>query len=65
MKRTAKEIQNESNIKAIKRARVALALTRKELAQRLEVTQKAVEKHENGREILQEARLQKSLVPWK
>ncbi|MEC7277660.1 MAG: helix-turn-helix transcriptional regulator [Bdellovibrionota bacterium] len=61
MKRTAKEIQNESNIKALKRARVALALSRKELAQRLDVTPKAIEKYENGRDILSEARLQKIL----
>lgn len=61
MKRTAKEIQNESNIKALKRARVALALGRKELAQRLDVTPKAIEKYENGRDILSEARLQKIL----
>ena len=57
MKRTAKEIQNESNIKALKRARVALALSRKELAQRLDVTPKAIEKYENGRDILSEARV--------
>lgn len=61
MKRTAKEIQNESNIKALKRARVALALSRKELAQRLDVTPKAIEKYENGRDILSEARLLKIL----
>lgn len=59
MKRTAKEIQNKSNIKALKQARVSQALSRKELAQRLDVTPKAIEKYENGRDTLSEARLQK------
>jgi len=61
MKRTAKEIQNESNTKAFKQARITMALSRNELVQRLDVTPNAIEKYENGRDILSEARLQKIL----
>lgn len=59
MKRTSKEIQNEANIKALKRARLALALSRAELGQRLGVSDKAIEKYENGRDIISPARLSK------
>lgn len=61
MKRTAKEIQNESNIKALKRAREALALSRKELASRLKISVSAVEKYERGVDILSEERIEKIL----
>lgn len=61
MKRTSKEIQNEASIKALKRARLALALSRAELGQRLGVSDKAIEKYENGRDIISPARLSKIL----
>ena len=59
MKRTAREIQNESNAKALKRARVMLALTRKEIGLRLNVSDRAVEKYESGRDLLSDQRLER------
>lgn len=61
MSRTVKEIQNTSNVKALKRARVTLALSRKELSIRLNVTPKAIEKYENGRDFISKERLVKIL----
>jgi DNA-binding XRE family transcriptional regulator len=55
MKRTAKQVQNDSNVKAFKRARELRELTRKEPDEKLDVTTKAVEKYENGRDFLPEA----------
>lgn len=61
MKRTLKEIQNESNVKALKRARELRGYSRKELAVRLNVTAKAIEKYENGRDFISKERLLKIL----
>jgi transcriptional regulator with XRE-family HTH domain len=49
----------ESNAKALRRARIFKGLSRKELAGRLSVTNKAVEKMENARDKLSEERLHK------
>ena len=49
----------ESNAKALKKARITKGLTRKELAKKLNVTDKAIEKIENARDKLTEPRLQK------
>lgn len=59
MTMTTKEIVNLANIRALKRARVELALSRRDLAQRLGVSAKAIEKYENGRDLLSEKRVTK------
>ena len=61
MTKTTKEIINNANVRALKRARLELALSRKDLAKRLGVSQKAIEKYENGRDLLSEQRLSKIL----
>lgn len=57
MIKTTKEIINHANVRALKRARVELALSRKDLALRLGVSPKAIEKYENSRDLLSEKRL--------
>lgn len=61
MKRTATEIKNESIIKTLRRIREAKNISRKDFAKKLNVTTKAIEKYENGRDNLSEARLLKIL----
>lgn len=61
MKRTAKEIQNNANCKALRRARELRKLSRKELASRLDVSVSAVEKFERGVDILSEERINRIL----
>lgn len=51
----------ESNAKALRKARITNGLTRKELAKKLNVTDKAIEKIENARDKLSEPRLLKLL----
>ncbi len=59
MSKTAKEIQNNANCKALRRARELKKLSRKELASRLKISVSAVEKYEKGVDFLSEARLEK------
>lgn len=61
MKRTAKEIQNNANCKALRRARELRKLSRKELASRLDVLVSAVEKIERGVDILSKERINRIL----
>lgn len=61
MKRTAKEIQNNANCKALRRARELRKLSRKELASRLDISVSAVEKFERGVDILSEERINRIL----
>lgn len=51
----------ESNAKALRKARTTKGLSRKELAKKLNVTDKAIEKIENARDNLSEPRLLKIL----
>jgi transcriptional regulator with XRE-family HTH domain len=48
---------NRSNTKALKRAREVLGISRKELAQRIGLTYKTIEKYENGRCLLDEVKI--------
>ena len=61
MKRTLKEIQTKSTAKALRRARESMTLSRKDLALRLEITDKAIEKFENGRFQISDSKLDKIL----
>lgn len=49
MNKAITKIQNESNVKALRRAREMRGLSRNELAKKLKITNKAVERCENGR----------------
>lgn len=49
----------ESNAKALRKGRISKGLSRKELARKLNVTNKAIEKMENARDKLSEERLRK------
>jgi transcriptional regulator with XRE-family HTH domain len=61
MIKSFKDIQNEANIKALRKARRFVKLTRPELASQLNVTAKAIEKYENGRDYLSQARIENIL----
>lgn len=56
---TAKEIQNNANVKTLRKIREFKKISRKELASRLGVSFKAIEKYENGREFVSEKRLKR------
>ena len=62
MKQTFKEIRNQSNIRALKEARIIKRLSRNDLANKLNVSYKAIEKVENGREIISDQKLNNYLV---
>ena len=59
---TQKNIINLSNAKALRRAREILKLTRSELAERLNLSSKAIEKYENGRAILDDEKVNRILI---
>lgn len=58
---TTKDKINFSNAKAIRRSRELLKVTRKELAHRLGLSAKAIEKYENGKAIIDEEKIRKIL----
>jgi transcriptional regulator with XRE-family HTH domain len=58
---TLKSKINLSHAKAIRRSREQLKVTRIELARRLKLSPKAIEKYESGRAIIDEAKLQSIL----
>jgi transcriptional regulator with XRE-family HTH domain len=58
---TLKEKINLSHAKAIRRSRELLKLTRNEVALRLGITRKAIQKYETGRAIIDEEKLEKIL----
>ena len=57
----AKKIQNQSTCKALRSIRVSKGVSRSELGQKLGVTSKAIEKYENGRDMLSPERVDKIL----
>lgn len=58
---TQKNIMNLSNAKALRRAREILKVTRSELARRVNLSPKAIEKYENGRAIIDDEKIDKIL----
>lgn len=58
---TLKDKINLSNAKALRRARELLKVTRSELAQKLKLSSKAIEKYESGRAIIDEEKIQNIL----
>lgn len=62
MNRTAKQIRNVANCKALRRARELKKLTRKDLASRLEISLSAVEKYERGVDFLSKERIKRILT---
>lgn len=61
MRRTAKEIQNESTVTALKKTRLHRKVSRKELASRLNVSVSAIEKYERGMDYLSTGRVNRIL----
>ena len=57
----AKKIQNASTCKALKKIRIFSGISRTELSERLGVTSKAIEKYENGRDILSNQKVENIL----
>ncbi len=57
MNKTITKVQNESNVKALRRARELRKLSRSELGQKLGITNKAVEFYENGRYLVSEEKI--------
>lgn len=55
---TLKDKVNLSHAKALRRSREQLKVTRIELARRLNLSPKAIEKYESGRSIIDEGKLQ-------
>ena len=58
---TLKDKVNLSHAKALRRSREQLKVTRIELARRLNLSPKAIEKYESGRSIIDEGKLQSIL----
>ena len=59
---TLKDKINLSHAKALRRSREQLKVTRIELARRLNLSPKAVEKYESGRAIIDEVRRESKLT---
>lgn len=59
--KTSNQRTHESTVKALKRARILKELTRKQLAEKLNVSFKAIEQVENGRNKLSDIRIKKYL----